>query len=154
MIKVHVNRAEQAGVGGAAVRRAVVGVLEHGGVRTAEVSVTFLDDDTIRGLNKSYLGHDWPTDVLSFAIPGREQAVQRADEPDLMGDIYIGADRLDEQARERGITPLEEAIRLAVHGSLHLLGKDHPEGEDREGSPFFEEQEAFVSRVLAEEADG
>ena len=141
------------------VRRAVLYVLQDAGVAHAEVSVTFLADDDIQSLNKSYLGHDWPTDVLTFTLDNApvtgETATDGAStpvpDPVLIGDLYIGAERAREQANERGIPPHEEGVRLAVHGALHLTGKDHPEGPDREESSFFDEQEAWVSRVLAEE---
>jgi len=133
----------------------VTDVLSAGGPQSAQVSVTFLSDHEMQGLNRSYLGHDWPTDVLSFTLPD-DASMNEVDQqgPALVGDIYIGADRLTEQASERRITPQEEAVRLAIHGALHLLGRDHPEGVDREESDFFAEQEAWVARVLASEAEG
>lgn len=152
VIEVHVNHGTEAGIGEGVVRRAVTRVLSGGGVRSAEVSVTFLSDHGIQGLNKSYLGHDWPTDVLSFTLSDTGGEV-RVDEPRLVGDIYIGVDRLAEQAAERRITAHEEGIRLAIHGALHLLGRDHPEGPDREESDFFRDQETWVSRVLVEEPE-
>ena len=155
MIEVHVNHGESAGVGYGAVRRAVIGVLSGGGALRAEVSVTFLPDHEMQGLNKSYLGHDWPTDVLSFVLSGGDgPSGEPGRDSGLVGDVYIGADRLREQATERGISMEEEGVRLAVHGAMHLLGKDHPEGPEREESEFFAEQEAWVSKILAEEADG
>lgn len=156
------------------MRRAVTYVLRDAGIANAEISVTFLADIDIQVLNKSYLGHDWPTDVLTFTLdsgptggpmadpaggttsgPTGEAVAGEVSGPTLsgvlLGDLYIGAERAREQAMDRGIPIHEEGLRLAVHGALHLTGKDHPEGPDREDSPFFAEQERWVSRVLAEE---
>ncbi len=165
MIQVHVNHSERAQVGADVIERAVTLVLAREPVADAEVSVTLLPDDEMRRLNRSYLSHDWPTDVLAFALDGGlgglgglggpggpgEVIGEAQGEEGLLGDIYIGAERAAEQARERGIGILEEVVRLAIHGALHLLGRDHPEGPDREGSEFFVEQEGLVSAALSAE---
>ena len=142
MIEVHVNHASKAGLTEDLVRRAVTAVVASAGLDSAMVSITFIGDHEIQALNRSYLGHDWPTDVLSFALDS-EHGI------DLVGDVYIGADRARAQAEDRGIAVLEEGVRLAVHGALHLVGKDHPEGPEREGSDFFLEQEEWVADLLA-----
>lgn len=145
MIEVSVNQADRMPVSEALIERAVMTVLEAEEVESCDFSVTFLDDAEIRELNRDFLDHDWSTDVLSFALePGGESPAGAVE-----GEIYIGADRAQSQARERQIAPEVEAVRLAVHGTLHILGFDHP-AEDREESPFFERQEAFVRRVVEE----
>ena len=144
VIQISVNHAERMGVPVALIERAVRLTLDRAAVQSSEVSVTFLPDRDIRALNAKYLNHDWATDVLSFPLepdPG-------ADGLAVLGDIYIGAERARVQATERSITPMGEAVRLAVHGTLHLLGHDHPE-VDRESSPFFDEQEILVDQVMA-----
>jgi probable rRNA maturation factor len=85
------------------------------------------------------MGHDWPTDVLSFALktPGRE----------LVGDIYISPWVARREARARGISPREELIRLLVHGTLHVLGRDHPEGSARTRSAMWRRQERYVEAL-------
>ncbi len=152
MIEVHVNHADRIGVSAAAIERAVKLVLGGDAITEAEISVTLLPDDEIRRLNRSYLSHDWPTDVLAFGLGSDE--TRGSGDGALLGDIYIGADRAVAQAKERGIERLEEAVRLAVHGTLHLLGRDHPDGPDRERSAFFVEQEAWVARALGPEGAG
>jgi probable rRNA maturation factor len=52
------------------------------------------------------------------------------------------------QAAEYGATPAEEVLRLAVHGTLHVLGYDHPEGADRASSEMFARQEALLRGFL------
>jgi rRNA maturation RNase YbeY len=120
------------------LERAVVLTLIDAGVADAEISLTLLDDHGIRDLNLRYLGKDRPTDVIAFAL-GRE--------PVLIGDIYLGAEQAARQASELGVPLAEELVRLAVHGTLHVLGHDHPEGEDREASPMFRLQEDLVRRI-------
>jgi probable rRNA maturation factor len=109
-------------------------------VDAAELSVTLLDDRGIQELNREYLGKDSPTDVLAFAL-------QAPGEP-VLGDIYIGFQQAARQASELGVSLDEELLRLAVHGTLHVLGHDHPEGDGRFRSDMFRRQEELVARVL------
>jgi probable rRNA maturation factor len=105
--------------------------------RSATISVTFLSAAEMQDLNREHKGHDRPTDVISFALP----------QPDggLAGDIYICPTVARHEAAERGITEREELIRLVVHGTLHVLGLDHPEGEERESSEMWQRQERYVA---------
>lgn len=138
-VTVTVSGALPEGVGAGELERAVGVVLADGGVAEAELSLTLLDDGGIRALNLRYLGEDRPTDVIAFAL-GRE--------PVLVGDVYLGSEQAARQAAELGLPLGEELVRLAVHGTLHVLGHDHPEGDDREESPMFRLQEALVRRIL------
>lgn len=106
---------------------------------SGEVSVTLLDDDAIAELNRTYLGRDGPTDVIAFTLS--EGALP-------MGDVYLGARQAARQAEEYGVSLAEELVRLAVHGTLHVLGYDHPEGAERLESDMFVRQEALVGAVL------
>ena len=125
------------------LERAVRHVLASQGVEACEISLTLLDDDDIRTLNHRYLGRNRPTDVIAFALePG----------PSLLGDLYLGVDQARRQAEEVGVPLAEELVRLAVHGTLHVLGHDHPEGEGREESPMFVLQEALVRGIRGEPA--
>lgn len=105
-----------------------------------ELSVTFLTAESMRALNRDYHGVDDLTDVLAFGLG----------EDPLVGDIYISPDAAEASARELGLDPGEEILRLVIHGILHLLGHDHPEGEARYASPMFELQERLLARLLAE----
>lgn len=106
-----------------------------------ELSLTLLDDAEIRALNRDYLGHDRPTDVIAFALGGPE---------DLVGDVYLGVDQARRQAAEHGVALEDELARLAIHGTLHVLGHDHPAGEERWDSPMFARQEQILRTFLAE----
>ncbi|MBI1791597.1 MAG: rRNA maturation RNase YbeY [Acidobacteria bacterium] len=73
-------------------------------------------DRELRRLNRQFLGHDYPTDVLSFPDPS----------PDgFLGELAISVDRAGAQARQYGHTLLDEIRILMLHGVLHLLGMDH-----------------------------
>jgi probable rRNA maturation factor len=129
-----------------AVERAVRATLRAEGHDDAELSVAFLDDAAITSLNREYLDHDRPTDVISFALHGEG-------EPPL-GDVYVGVDQALRQAGELGVDPREELLRLAVHGTLHVLGWDHPEGEERLDSEMFRRQEEILRTLAASDVRG
>src|SRR5579862_7654927 len=77
------------------VREIVRAVLDGEGFADAEISLAFVDNPTIHTLNKRYLDHDEPTDVLSF--PLSEPGAKR-----LAGELVIGAEVAKSQAAERG----------------------------------------------------
>lgn len=122
------------------VERAVEMVLAREGVADAEVSYAFLDDAAIAELNRDHLGHEGPTDVISFPLSSEGQP--------LVGDVYVGAEQARRQADDLGVELEEELLRLVVHGTLHVLGYEHPEGEDREGSEMYVRQEALLAEIL------
>ena len=119
------------------VRRVVEAVLA-GERRTAAISVTFLGPESMRRLNAEHRGHDRPTDVLSFALGGPAGPA---------GDVYICRSVAEREARTRGIPLREELIRLVVHGTLHALGRDHPEGPGRTQSAMWRRQERYVESL-------
>jgi probable rRNA maturation factor len=117
------------------VRRVVEAVLA-GERRRASVSITFLGRDAMRRLNAEHKRHDEPTDVLTFAPgAGRRAWATSTSAP--------GARR---EART-GIPLREELVRLVVHGTLHALGRDHPEGLARTRSAMWRRQERYVEAL-------
>ncbi len=122
----------------ALVRRVVERVLS-GERRPAMVSVTFLGRDAMRRLNATHKGRGVPTDVLAFAMTdGAGRAV---------GDVYVCPWVAARQAREHGVPLREELIRLVVHGTLHGLGRTHPEGPERTRSAMWRRQERYVEAL-------
>jgi probable rRNA maturation factor len=115
------------------------------GVAEGEVSVTLLDDEGIQELHRDYLYKDAPTDVLAFALHGPGEPI--------LGDVYLGFQQAMRQASDLGVPLEEELLRLTIHGTLHVLGYRHPEGEDRLGSEMYLRQEELVARVLASRTD-
>lgn len=121
------------------VRAAVEATLTDRGVDDAAVSVTLVGDQAIANLNQQYLAHEGPTDVISFPLyQGGERPV---------GDIYIGAEQAQRQAREFGVPLHHEIARLTIHGTLHVLGFDHPEDESREQSEMWQVQEHIFTQL-------
>ncbi|MBV8076689.1 MAG: rRNA maturation RNase YbeY [Planctomycetaceae bacterium] len=102
------------------VRRALLAE----GVAAASISLALVDDATIHQLNRRYLGHDWPTDVISFRL-------SEVGEVPLSGELVISAELAVSTAREAGVDPWAELALYVVHGVLHLCGHDDQSEDDR-----------------------
>lgn len=123
------------------VREIVRETLTRSGVQHALLSVTFLSRRAIARLNRKHLGHHGATDVITFALgPSGPQGA-------VVGDIYISPDVARENARKFGASLREELTRLVVHGTLHVIGKTHPEGDGRIKSKMWRDQETLVRNV-------
>jgi probable rRNA maturation factor len=100
--------------------------------RGSHVDITLLSAAAMRRANRRATGRRGLTDVIAYSLP----------QPDgsLLGDVYISPDAagFDRQ----------ELTRLAVHGTLHVLGYDHPEGPGRTRSRMWRVQERYVKRLL------
>jgi probable rRNA maturation factor len=143
-VRVCVQRGDGAGSGGGRsatgiVERATKAALVARGVHDAEVSVTLLGDRAIAALNVEWLEHEGPTDVIAFPL------YEEGETP--VGDVYIGVRQAGRQAVSLGVPLAEELARLAIHGTLHVLGYDHPMGEDRVRSPMWREQERILASL-------
>jgi probable rRNA maturation factor len=122
-------------------QRVIEAVLRAERVRSALVSVAFVGNSAIARMNAKHLGHRGPTDVISFGFdrPTKSDPV--------VGDIYIAPAVATANARSRRVAVREELVRLLVHGTLHVLGYEHPEDGKREASPMWRRQEQLVKRI-------
>ena len=88
----------------------------------SELSIALVDDDEIATLNARWRGRERPTDVLAFSLLEGEHSAHRGD---LLGDVVIGVETAERQARRGRRSLDDEVARLLVHGTLHLFGHDH-----------------------------
>ncbi len=105
------------------LKRAAAAVLRDAGYRDGSLSIALVDDAAIHELNRKYLGHDYPTDVLSFVLeeePGR-----------LEGEVIVSAETAAGSAAEWGWPADDELLLYVVHGTLHLVGHDDTNDEQR-----------------------
>lgn len=114
------------------VKAAIYAALDYEDFRkSAEISVTFTDNNGIREINREHRDIDKPTDVLSFPIVSDDDSASDVDPAYgavLLGDIVISLERAREQASELGHSFTREVAFLTVHSVLHLLGYDHLAG--------------------------
>lgn len=132
------------------INRVVKATLENENFKKdAEVSVSFVNNETIHKLNLEYRGKDKPTDVLSFPmtdVDEEEDDIDLSTGAVMLGDIIISAEKAMEQANEYGHGIEREICFLAVHSTLHLLGYDHETSEDDE-KYMNQTQESILQKI-------
>lgn len=99
---------------------------EAEGFEIRYLGVVLADHETVYGLNRDFLRHDYVTDVLSFSLD-EDAAAERV----IDGEVYVDLDTAAERAPEFGTTFEDEARRYVVHGLLHLMGYDDATDADR-----------------------
>ncbi|GEK90650.1 rRNA maturation RNase YbeY [Alkalibacterium kapii] len=104
----------------------------------AEISISVVENEKIREINRDYRNKDAVTDVISFALEDDEDIFMTLDTLDTaiprdLGDIFLSYDKAVEQAAEYGHSVDRELGFLLVHGFLHLNGYDHmAEADEKE----------------------
>lgn len=98
-------------------------ILADSPYESGSVSIAVVDDPTIHALNVQYLGHDYPTDVLSFVLESNDRRVE--------GELVVGADTAAREAPAVGWSPHNELLLYVIHGALHLVGYDDHETADQ-----------------------
>ncbi|MCZ6759573.1 MAG: rRNA maturation RNase YbeY [Gemmatimonadetes bacterium] len=134
-------RGNDAGIGDEDVERAVGAVLEGEGVETGVLSVTFYSSQQMRALNRRVFGRDRATDVIAFPM---------THEDTVAGDIYVCPGAARKSARRLKISVCEELLRLVIHGTLHVLGYEHPEGAKRSSSAMWKLQEQYLREISSD----
>lgn len=116
------------------IRAAIKAALKYEDFRkSAEISVTFTDNEGIQTINKAERNIDSPTDVLSFPIMSDDDSAADTDRTTgavMLGDIVLNLERARAQAAEYGHSYTREVAFLTVHSVLHLLGYDHLTSEE------------------------
>jgi probable rRNA maturation factor len=125
----------------AKVREIVTRVMQAEGVRDALVSIAFVGVSTITRLNRDYLRRGGATDVIAFSLERTGPSTP------VIGDIYICPKIAERNARRLSVPLKRELARLVVHGTLHVLGLDHPEDEARDSSPMWRKQERILASI-------
>ena len=136
----------RAGLSRARVAEIATAALRAEKVANALLSITLVTPRAIARINAEHLQHAGPTDVISFGFS------RAAPSDPVVGDIYICPVVARRNARVHGAPVREELARLVVHGVLHILGYEHPDGEEREDSVMWRRQETLLRRALARRA--
>ncbi len=111
------------------IKRQIGKVLDSLRCNEHEISILFVGDQGIRGLNHQFRDVGRSTDVLSFPqILEGEPEIPGAP---VLGDVAISLETARRQSEEHGLSLEEELTLLLIHGILHLMGYDH-EISDRE----------------------
>jgi probable rRNA maturation factor len=113
-------------------------VLRRERVGAAAISIQFVTPRAIARLHATHFGLRGPTDIVTL-----EHARGVAGAP-VVGDVHIAPAVAAENAAQYGVSARQEVARLVVHGVLHALGWEHPEGAARTASPMWRRQETLL----------
>jgi|WetSurMetagenome_2_1015567.scaffolds.fasta_scaffold602015_1 probable rRNA maturation factor len=113
-------------------------VLKREMVQNAEINIIFINDTMMIKMNRTYLRHNYPTDVICFDISDNNRLLD--------GEIYINIDQARRQASKYEATYLEEYARLIIHGVLHLVGYDDATPKLRNAMTVLEDK--YLSQTI------
>lgn len=130
------------------LRRLIHHVVAAEGASLVHLSLVLTDHETVRHLNRSYLEHDYDTDVLSFSLrEGPTPSAPSEDDDGVEGEVYVDLDTAAERHDEFDTSFEHEAYRYVVHGLLHLIGYDdaQPSGQ----ATMREKETQYLEAVLS-----
>jgi probable rRNA maturation factor len=112
-------------------------ILCDAGFRTGRLGIVFTDNKTIHVLNRKYLKHDCPTDVISFTL--------ECSEDHLEAELIISTEAAKERCEEFGRNAVSELLLYVIHGILHQVGYDD---QDEYDVQLMRDKEAYYLRLL------
>ena len=91
-------------------------VTSFGSETGKKISITyvFCSDEYLLGINRSFLQHDYYTDIITFPLSETEKKTE--------AEIYISIDRIRDNASKHQVSLEHELLRVIFHGVLHLVG--------------------------------
>lgn len=118
------------------IKRLALKILSLAKEENSSVSLVFVNDESMRALNRKYRKIDRPTDCLTF--PMREGEDSQLN-PELLGDVVISVDTAKRNAKSFGTDIKDEATLYIIHGILHLLGFNDTDRRERAKMKSLEE---------------
>lgn len=102
---------------------------------SAELTIVLVDDEEIHRLNREFLNHDWPTDVITFfdespEMPGNRPTL-RGSGRNIAGELVVSVETAQREAVRHGWGIDDELLLYSVHGWLHLCGYDDLTDDER-----------------------
>ena len=106
------------------IKQAAEWIARHFNLQRLYASIAIVDDPTMQSLNAERLGHDWPTDVISFEIDRSPTLVE--------GEVIASAETASRVSRSAGWPAEDELLLFIVHGLLHVAGMDDLEDQEQQ----------------------
>jgi probable rRNA maturation factor len=116
------NRQKRQRVDTGRLRRSLKRLLRELDCGDSEISLLLVDDDQIQEINRTYLGRDCPTNVISFSM--KEGSFSHI-HPEILGDIILSTETAARDALTGQLDFMDEVEFLLIHGLLHLIGYNH-----------------------------
>ena len=98
------------------LKKAVRAILKDAAIGDGEISIAVVSDAEMHLLNRKYLEHDYPTDVLSFVLEERAGYLE--------GEVIVSSEYAAQEAERFGWSMDDELLLYVIHGTLHLVGED------------------------------
>lgn len=113
-------------------------IFKKEGKRLKSLNYIFCSDNRLLEINKSYLNHDYYTDIITFELSPKNHPVE--------GEVYISIERVRENAGDLSELFSRELLRVIFHGALHLCG--YGDKTDREKDKMREKEEFYLMKYL------
>ena len=126
------------------IRNTVLKVLKTLDCPDKEISLSFVDDEYIKQLNKQYLGKDQATNVLSFSLQEGEYGDIN---PQILGDIIVSVETAQRDALYGKLNIAREIDFLLIHGILHLLGYNHENTTKKESNKMQQKEKELFNKI-------
>ncbi len=120
------------------IKKAAGEILRAHGVESFALSISFVSDAVISGINRAALAREGPTDVIAFDLSEEGLSYEK------VGDIYISVDTATENSKRFRVSLSNEVLRLVIHGVLHILGYTDYDASSRK--KMRQVQEEFVKK--------
>lgn len=114
------------------VRQWIADVITDAGYRVGELHYYFCSDETLLGINRERLGHDFYTDIVTFPLGDCNEYIS--------SEFCISLDRIAENCLNFGRSFESELLRVMIHGVLHLTGFDDLTEKDQQTMRAKEEE--------------
>lgn len=131
------------------IRGTVLKILKILDCADKEISLSFVDDENIKQLNKQYMGRDKATNVISFSL--REGEYGNIN-PQILGDIIISIETAQRDAIKENLTVTQGLEFLIIHGILHLLGYNHENTTKKETIKMRQKEKDLFTAIYGFEA--
>ena len=126
------------------IRGTVLKILKILNCADKEISLSFVDDENIKQLNKQYLGKDKATNVISFSLQEGEYSNIN---PQILGDIIISVETAQRDAIKENLTVTQGLEFLIIHGILHLLGYNHENTTKKETNKMRQKEKELFNAI-------
>lgn len=100
--------------------------------KLSELTYVFCSDEYLLAINKSFLQHDYFTDIITFDLSETKESIT--------GEVYISVDRVRDNAQTLGVDFNTELLRVIFHGALHLCGYKDKRPQDKKAMTAAEDK--------------
>lgn len=130
-IQIH-NQQKRIPLNRSDIKKIIQNILREQKISRVDLSVVIVTDRKIHEINRKFLKHDFPTDVITFDLSDEEFSHKKSFQiKNIEAEIYVSAVTAACKAHELGLNPEQELLLYIVHGILHLIGYDDHASIDR-----------------------